>query len=212
MSTSKYNLFIRATITVLGICFISFGIAWMRFSQFGTDPFVTMNIGISQFLGVEFGFIQMLSNLVLLAVMLKVTPKLIHLGTFLGIVVVGYLSDFLLTFLSFLPENYGWRLFAVAIGLVLCCFGVGVYMSADLGISPYDALGMVLEREMRGKFKYKEIRIVTDLCCVVTGFTLGAPIGLGTLLTAFFTGPLIAYFKKGIDSFLNTKLLQKTLS
>ena len=85
-------------------------------------------------------------------------------------------------------------------------------MSADLGISPYDALGMVLEREMRGKFKYKEIRIVTDLCCVVTGFTLGAPIGLGTLLTAFFTGPLIAYFKKGIDSFLNTKLLQKPLS
>ncbi len=45
-------------------------------------------------------------------------------------------------------------------------------MSADLGISPYDALGMVLEREMRGKFKYKEIRIVTDLCCVVTGLLL----------------------------------------
>lgn len=183
----------------------------MRFSQLGTDPFVTMNIGISQFLGVEFGFIQMLSNLVLLVVMWKATPKFIHLGTALGIFIVGYLSDFLLTFLTGLPENYEWRLFAMGIGLILCCFGVGVYMSADLGISPYDALGMILEKQMKGRVKYKEIRIATDLCCVVLGFTLGAPVGLGTLLTAFFTGPLIAFFKKGIDTFLNTKLLQKPL-
>lgn len=85
----------------------------MRFSQFGTDPFVTMNIGISQFFRVDFGFIQMLSNLVLLAVMAKSTPKLIHLGTVLGIVVVGYLSDFFLDFLFFLKILDGdfsrWR-------------------------------------------------------------------------------------------------------
>ncbi|MDU5336575.1 YczE/YyaS/YitT family protein [Enterococcus sp.] len=211
MSISKYNLLIRAAITILGICLISFGIAWMRFSQFGTDPFVTMNIGISQFFRVDFGFIQMLSNLVLLAVMAKVTPKLIHLGTVLGIVVVGYLSDFFLDFLSFLPENFGWRLFAMGIGLLLCCFGVGVYMSADLGISPYDALGMVLERKTIRSLGYKEIRMITDICCVAIGVALGAPIGIGTILTAFCTGPLIDSFKKSVDTFLNTKILQKTI-
>lgn len=82
----------------------------------------------------------------------------------------------------------------MAIGLLLCCFGVGVYMSADLGISPYDALGMVLERKTKRNLGYKEIRIITDICCVAIGFFLSAPIGLGTIFTAFFTGPLIDFF------------------
>ncbi|MGG5371905.1 YczE/YyaS/YitT family protein [Enterococcus sp. AZ196] len=209
MSISKYDVLVRPAITVLGVCLISFGIAWMRFSQFGTDPFVTMNIGISHFLSLEFGFIQMIANIALLAVMLRFSPKLIHLGTVLGIFLVGYLSDFLLKVVSLLPENYGMRIIAMLLGLVLCCFGVAVYMSADLGIAPYDALGMVLEKKIKRRFKYREIRIFTDVCCVIAGFSLGAPVGMGTVLTAFFTGPLINYFKKTVDSYLNEGVLQK---
>ena len=58
-----------------------------------------------------------------------------------------------------------------------------------------------------GKFKY--IRIATDVVCVVLGITLfllggGKPseitasVGIGTILTAFFMGPLIDFFNKTV--------------
>ncbi len=34
--------------------------------------------------------------------------------------------------------------------------------------------------------------------CTVTGFLLGATVGIGTLVTAFFMGPIIAYFNKRV--------------
>ncbi|MBR5590508.1 MAG: hypothetical protein IKW40_03165, partial [Anaerotignum sp.] len=58
-----------------------------------------------------------------------------------------------------------------------------------------------------GKFKY--IRIATDLSCVILGmilFLLGDGkisdiptfVGIGTILTAFFMGPLIDYFNRTV--------------
>ncbi len=205
MLNSKSNSFNRTALTVLGVLLISFGIAWMRFSQMGTDPFVTMNIGISKMISMDFGLIQMLANIFLLVVMMKFTPKLIHLGTILGIFVVGYLSDFLLAVIEFLPATFFVQLLAMCIGLFFCCFGVAVYMTADMGIAPYDALGMILEKKLSSRLTYKELRVITDICCVAVGFLCGAPIGLGTVITAFFTGPLINMFKNIIQQYGNRK-------
>ena len=58
-----------------------------------------------------------------------------------------------------------------------------------------------------GKFKY--IRICTDLVCVVLGtaiFLMGGGtwaevptvVGIGTIITAFFMGPLIEYFNEKV--------------
>ena len=81
-------------------------------------------------------------------------------------------------------------------------------MTADLGVSTYDAIALILANKWKlGKFKF--IRIATDLCCVVLGaalFLLGggaaaeipAFVGAGTLLTAFFMGPLIDFFNRRI--------------
>lgn len=206
MLRTKYSLAMRSVVTILGVLFISFGIACMRFSQFGTDPFVTMNIGISKYLVMDFGFIQMASNVVLLLFMLKYMRKRIHLGTVLGIFVVGYLSDFLLLFVANLPDQLIFRGLAMCVGLLSCCFGVAVYMSADLGIAPYDALGMILEQELLTKYNYKTIRIITDSCCVSVGLLLGAPVGPGTLIMAFFTGPLITFFMTAIEILLTKKV------
>lgn len=197
----KANLFQRSLTTIFGVLIISIGIAWMRFSNFGTDPFVTMNIGISQFSGIPFGTVQMIANLVFLVFMLKFKKESIHLGTVLGIFAVGYASDFVLTLLNILPISLASRIFALSIGLICCCLGVAIYMRAELGIAPYDAAAMIIEENVQTRFKYREIRVVTDLCCVFVGFLFGASIGIGTILTAFFTGPLINFFGKKLDQF-----------
>ena len=81
-------------------------------------------------------------------------------------------------------------------------------MTADLGVSTYDAVAIEMSAKWKwGKFKY--IRIITDLVCVVIGCVLfvvaGNSIGkiptiagVGTIITAFFMGPLIDLFNEKI--------------
>lgn len=208
----KGNILFRGVTTFLGTSLISCGIAWMRFSGMGTDPFVTMNIGISESIVMDFGTIQMLANIAVLLVMLWFRPKLIHLGTLLGIFFVGYFSDFLLGVWHQLPDTQLMHTLGLVIGLISCCFGLAVYMTADMGLAPYDALGIILLEKLPLRLTYREIRIMTDLSCVAVGFILGAQIGIGTIIKAFFTGPLINYFKKKVDLFLERPHFQKTAS
>ena len=75
-----------------------------------------------------------------------------------------------------------------------------------MGVSTYDAVAIVFAYKWKlGKFKY--IRICTDLVCVVLGtaiFLMGGGtwaevptvVGIGTIITAFFMGPLIEFFNE----------------
>lgn len=71
--------------------------------------------------------------------------------------------------------------------------GDRVSKTRDMGISTYDAVAVTIDERVPG-WKFKYIRIATDLVCVVTGGLLGATFGLGTVITAFFMGPLISFF------------------
>lgn len=193
---------IEIPIIFFGVLILGVGIALMRYSNQGTDPFVTMNIGISHKMAIDFGTIQMFANLVLLIVMAIYMKRLIHLGTFLGVFVVGYLSDYFFSYIHMIPVSGPIQLISCVVGLTACCFGAALYMSANLGISPYDALGLIIQEKLGGRISFRWIRIFTDMVCVLIGFVFGAPIGVGTLITAFFTGPLIDWFKSLIERVL----------
>lgn len=89
------------------------------------------------------------------------------------------------------------------------------YISADLGMSPYDALGFIIEKQSGG-FPFKWARVVTDVACVVTAFFVAGEsgsqwelIGIGTVIMAFGTGPLLAFFKERIAQPFVRKVCEK---
>jgi len=43
------------------------------------------------------------------------------------------------------------------------------------------------------------VRILSDLVCTVVGVILGAPAGIGTVITALFMGPLISFFRRTVS-------------
>jgi uncharacterized membrane protein YczE len=77
------------------------------------------------------------------------------------------------------------------------CFASALYFTADMGVSTYDAIAITIS-ERKSKWKFKYIRITTDLICVLIGWSLGATVGIGTIVTAFFMGPLISFFNKTV--------------
>ena len=85
----------------------------------------------------------------------------------------------------------------LVIGVIIISFGSSLYFIGDLGVSTYDAVALILAEKKIARFQY--CRIGSDLICTAVGYVLGATVGVGTVVTAFFMGPIIAFFNQYIS-------------
>lgn len=190
------------------ICAVSVGI--FKLAALGVDPFQAFMAGLDKLVPIDFGTLYMLTNAVLLIFSLIVDRHNIGIATFINLFLLGYITDWTHQFLvSVFPNpSLVFSVLCLLIAIVIICFGSAFYMTADLGVSTYDAVAIVMSGKWKlGKFKY--IRIATDLVCVILGIALfllggGAAnkittiVGVGTIITAFFMGPLIEFFNEKI--------------
>lgn len=68
-------------------------------------------------------------------------------------------------------------------------------------MAPYDALGYMIEKLSHNCIPFKFARIITDIICVAVAYLLSKPagiqwqiIGIGTMVMAFGTGPVLDFF------------------
>lgn len=199
------------------ICAISVGI--FKIAALGVDPFQSLMSGLDKLIPIQFGTLYVIVNLVLLSFALIADRHYIGIATFINLFLLGYITqftyDFLLTVI--IDPSIMTRILCLIVGIVIICFGSALYMTADLGVSTYDAVALVITHTWKiGKFQYN--RVCTDLVCVIAGgviFLLGGGkvgeisgiIGVGTIITAFFMGPLIEYFNRKVAvPFLNSRM------
>ena len=186
------------------ICAISVGI--FKIAALGVDPFQSFMGGLDALVPIKFGTLYVIANAVLLLFALIFDRHYIGIATFINLFLLGYITQFTYEFLQTVIVNPSMviRVLCLVIGVVIICFGSAFYMTADLGVSTYDAVALIIVNTWKkGKFQY--VRIITDLVCVALGITLfllagGAVlqiptiVGIGTIITAFFMGPLIEFF------------------
>lgn len=184
----------RTAIMFLSILLMGFAVSVFSYSGMGVDPFTALNMSISAKLGVSFGLFQMCMNGAVLLLVAFTSKKLINLGTVVNMVGVGYICEFFTSIYDrLLPQEISFvsQLIFMALGVFLLSLSASLYFNCNLGVSPYDALGFVMEDNV--KIKYKWSRVITDLLCTGVAFALGGPIGIGTVVTAFCMGPIIAF-------------------
>ena len=196
------------------ICAISVGI--FKIAALGVDPFQSLMSGLDKLIPISFGTLYVIVNLILLTFSLLVERHNIGIATFINLFLLGYITEFTYSYLQtvFVNPSMITRLLCLLVGIVIICFGSAFYMTADLGVSTYDAVAIVLAYKWKlAKFKF--CRIATDLICVIAGtviFLIGGGalkdvptiVGIGTIITAFFMGPLIDFFNDKIARpFLN---------
>jgi uncharacterized membrane protein YczE len=186
------------------ICAISVGI--FKIAALGVDPFQSFMAGLDAVVPIGFGTLYVITNAVLLLFALIFDKHYIGIATFINLFLLGYITQFTHEYLLTVIVNPSIpvRAACLAIGVVIICFGSAFYMTADLGVSTYDAIALIIcNTWKKGKFQY--VRIITDLVCVILGVLLflmaGGTIakiptiaGVGTIITAFFMGPLIEFF------------------
>lgn len=80
-------------------------------------------------------------------------------------------------------------IFMMFLGLFVLSLGCYLYMSTGLGCGPRDALMIALTKKT--KFSLRAVRNIIEISVLGTGYFLGGYAGVGTVITALFTGSFI---------------------
>ena len=186
------------------ICAVSVGI--FKIAALGVDPFQSFMAGLDARIPIDFGTLYVITNAVMLIFALVFDKHYIGIATFINLFLLGYITQFTYDLLQkvIVAPSIMIRILCLIVGVVIICFGSAFYMTADLGVSTYDAVALIIcNTWKKGKFQY--VRIITDIVCVILGVALfllaGGGLaqiptiaGIGTIITAFFMGPLIEFF------------------
>lgn len=158
-----------------------------------------------------FGTWQLIINIVILIVVFFTVRKCIGAGTIVNMICVGYGADFICWIVNdvlkiemILPL----RIAALLLGCVFAGLGVAFYMVAEMGIAPYDSVALIIEKITKKKISFQYARVLSDVTCVIIGVVfclisggdLWMIVGIGTIINAFFNGPLIQFFKTHVTS------------
>ena len=196
----------RIMMSVLGVVICGFSVGMFKFAALGVDPFQTLMSGLDALIPIRFGTLYVIVSIVLLAFALVFDRKKIGIATFINLFFLGYIvesSQGLWT--RMLPDaSLALRLVILLIAIVILCLASSLYFTADLGVSVYDAVSLIWSQR-QNKIKFAICRVISDFICVACGTALLtisgagmsgilANVGIGTIVTAFFMGPLIAYF------------------
>lgn len=214
----------RYIIIVVSMMLNGLGVGLMRISCMGTDPFNSMNYSFSDFFHVPLGTMVILVSCLLLGLSFFTMKSSLGFGTVANMMLLGTSADL---WVHFITKAVGHEISftgmeALPLRMVLVCTGIlcmiffnSFYISANLGMSPYDALGFIIEK-LSGGFPFKWARVVTDVVCVAAAFFVAGKsgsqwelIGIGTIIMAFGTGPLLAFFKKHIAQPFVQKVCEK---
>lgn len=178
---------------------MGFSIDLLRFSLFGNDPFSCMQLGFSNFFEVSYGTCVIIFNLFAIVPIFLIDRSFIQFGTLVnmfltGPVVDGWYALMLWVYPDFALLTFSGRVTCLLVGVVICCYGVSLYMMSNVGMGPYDAIGWIIEKVSKKKIPFKYARIGTDATATFIGFIFGSIVGLGTLIMAMGTGPLVTFF------------------
>lgn len=201
----------RLFMSLIGVVICAICVGLFKTAALGVDPFQSLMAGLDEAIPIQFGTLYVIVNAVLLVFSIIADRHYIGIATFINLFLLGYITQFsyyVFGTLIFPNPSMVVRVICLIVAIIIICFGSALYMTADLGVSTYDAVALVIVNTWKkGKFKF--VRIFTDLICVILGCILfvvaGGAVrdiptiaGVGTIITAFFMGPLIEFFNEKI--------------
>jgi uncharacterized membrane protein YczE len=207
----------RVLMSVFGVVICGVSVGFFKRATFGVDPFQTLMSGLDAVLPISFGTLYVLVNICLMLFALINDRHRIGIATLVNLFLLGYVVDYSQQFLLWCIPQAGLplRILLLLIAIVVMCLSSAFYFTADMGVSTYDAISLIVADKWKvAPFRY--CRITSDLICVIIGVLLyllsGKPlsglagmVGIGTIITAFFMGPLIEFFNVHIaQPFLNS--------
>ena len=195
----------RVALAAVGMTLAGVAVALFKRAMFGVDPYQAFVNGLANVIPIRFGTLYMLVNALQLALVFFLDRHYIGISTLINLFLLGYVAEFGEAALArwFGDPTLAGQIAYLVAGIVLSCLAAALYYTADLGVSTYDAIPLHIsdrKPKLLGRvLPFRAVRIFSDLVCTGIGVALGAPVGVGTVITALFMGPLITFFRRTVS-------------
>lgn len=195
---NKELTFKKIMISVLGTLFVSTGIALFVNGRYGADTISTLLLGVLNYIDIPFWFSSMSLNIIILVITYIFGREELGIGSFINAIGIGVMLRYLDPLIGSLSASFPYySAFASLFGPIFVGVGAAIYISSGLGAAALEALTNVINNNT--KLSIKTIRMLLDGAFVFTGFILGAPLGIATILAVVITGPVLEFTLKAIN-------------
>jgi len=199
----------RFLIYLMGLLVMSLGIVLLIVADLGASPWDVLHVGLHYQLGLSIGTWNIIVGIVILTATTIISKEFPQMGAFLNMILVGVFIDFylLLPFIE-TPATLGGKMLMFVLGIFIYCYGMGLYISAQLGAGPRD--GLMIALTSRTGWKIGRVRGCMEIIVLIIGWQLGGPLFWGTVVIGLAIGPIAGFALPQCQSLTN-KFLGKLI-
>lgn len=185
----KRNLIFRYFKLIFGLFLCALGTAVILRSELGLAPWDVLHQGLGMLFHTTIGKASIVLG-IMIVVFDIILGQPIGLGTVINFLLVGYFMDLILKS-PYLPivETMTLKIIFFTFGLFIYSYGIFLYMYQEMGCGPRDGLMQILTQKSR--FSISVIKNSIEIFALVIGYFLGGNFGVGTVIVALGTGPIL---------------------
>nr|WP_295969624.1 YitT family protein [uncultured Bacillus sp.] len=182
----------RFMIYLSGLLIMSLGVVFLIIADLGPSPWDVLHVGLFLKFGLTIGIWNIIVGLFILTVSALISKSIPQFGAFLNMLLVGLFIDMYM-WLPFMktPSTLMGKIMMFAAGLILCCYGMGIYISAQLGAGPRDSLMLAITSKTG--WKIGKVRSTMEVLVLLVGWQLGGPVFWGTIVIGLLLGTISGY-------------------
>lgn len=168
---------------LFGLFLYALGIVITMKANLGFAPWEVFHQGVSNTIGLSIGKVSIITGFVI-CILVVLSGEKLGLGTILNMFLIGTFMDMILG-LGVIPQMKGLisGVLMMFTGLFTISFASCFYIGSAFGAGPRDSLMVTIERKTGLAVGIS--RGIIEGSAVLTGWLLGGPVGLGTILGAF---------------------------
>jgi len=200
----KRRMALRIVYYIIGTVVMAFGVALSIRAEIGVAPGTVIAAAAAELTPLTIGQSTACFNVFCVLVQIAITrrPTLNHAFQFPMAYVFGFILDIFYDMLELALPNIFYSLLYLVIGIIIFSIGIRILVGANILMTPPDALAKSMGASFgwpMSKAKLIFDIAVTVIAALLTFILVGNPllvVGIGTLLCALATGPLIGLFTK----------------
>ncbi|MGB5823761.1 MAG: hypothetical protein WBH44_06770 [Proteocatella sp.] len=190
LNKTKMNNIIRKLILLnVGFLFCALGTAFFIKSGSGMAPWEVLHSGLAKTLGIRIGRAGIIVSGVIVALDYFLGAK-IGFGTIFNMINIGLFTDIILSFDIIKTSSiFAIQISFLFIGMFFMNIGMWLYISQGMGAGPRDGLMVAVAKKTN--ISIQVLKSSIEMGAVVAGVMLGGSFGIGTVICAIFSGPVM---------------------
>ena len=189
-NATKAAILTNMLIAAVSLFINGFGIHLTIQANLGAAPWDVLNLGLSKSLGILYGTASVAVSLTILGIDILLKEP-IGIAMFIDAIVVGKAVDFF-NWTKLVPKctSPAAGIPLMLLGLVILGYTQYAYMRVSLGCGPRDTLLVGLSKRLKS-IPIGVVSIALLGTATLIGWLLGGPVGIGTIICAFASGPIM---------------------